>query len=156
MLVNCRQSDSGESPLQSPKDRPLPQDGSRDSEAGIQSRDSSPSSRCSLDSLEGPGHGRGSGGVGQDDAWEIVQDGSQLSDFRGSQLQSAELQSGSGPSTLRHSELFMFHVHRCKPHFFSFCNVCGLHHFRNTSSIVKEVEAESRQKAGSCKVFSKC
>ena len=109
MLGISRHSDSGKSLLQSPGDTSLAPGGSRSSEAGGQSKDSSPSSSCSLDSLEGGGHGRGSGGVGQDDAWEIVQDGSQLSDFRGSQLQSAELQSASGPSTLRHSEPFLGH-----------------------------------------------
>ena len=49
-----------------------------------------------------------------DDAWEIVQDGTQLNDFRGSQLRSAELQSGAnGPMTLRNSELFYAHLAVC-------------------------------------------
>ena len=103
-LATYRPSDSGSPSQTSRNEHELSQNGSTHAEPGISNEASSSSSSCSLDSLEGGGHSRGQGGVGQDDAWEIVQDGSQLSDFRGSQLQSAELQSGGGPSTLRHSE----------------------------------------------------
>lgn len=69
----------------------------------------SASSSCSLDSLEGGGEARqGSGALPHDDAWEIVQDGTQLNDFRGSQLRSAELQpESSGPATLRNSAFLL-------------------------------------------------
>ena len=45
------------------------------------------------------------GGPGED-AWEIVQDGSQLNDFRGSQLERSELQSSisGAPTSLRQSK----------------------------------------------------
>lgn len=106
-FVPCRPSASGSPSQTSRNEHELSQNGQNGSthaEPDLSNEASSSSSSCSLDSLEGGGHSRGQGGVGQDDAWEIVQDGSQLSDFRGSQLQSAELQSGGGPSTLRHSE----------------------------------------------------